>query len=119
MLLPESKKPPDLWTTTLDEILSVGIVVDPKVDHLFGPIAATVVFDEAIDGRLDLTASSWCNTRPAGGRADGNAPPRLDHATCAHAPSRREHHALPPQPLIQTLAEFRKSLPSESSPKSV
>ena len=54
MLPPESEALPNFWTTALDEILAVGVVVDPKVDYLFGPIAATVAFDKAIDGHLDL-----------------------------------------------------------------
>jgi hypothetical protein len=39
MILPESEKLPDLRATTLDEILAVGVVVDPQVDYLLGPIA--------------------------------------------------------------------------------
>ena len=40
--------------TTLDEIFAIGVVVDPQVDNLFGPITATVPLDKAIDRRLDL-----------------------------------------------------------------
>ena len=45
MLFAEVELLSDLGTTALDEILAVGVVVDPKVDHLFGPIAATVAFE--------------------------------------------------------------------------
>ena len=105
-----SEELPDLWTTALDEIFAVGVVVDPKVDHLFGPIAATVPLDEAIDRRLDLKL-------PLGAVFDGQVEEQMamHHLGLAtrHAltrPSRREHDALPPQPLVQTLAEFREEL---------
>jgi len=62
MLLANPKPLPDLRTTALDEVLAVGIVMGSQVDHLLGPVAVaaliaitpTLLFDEAIDRRLDL-----------------------------------------------------------------
>jgi hypothetical protein len=49
MLFPEAEEFPDLAATTLDQIFAIGVVVNPQVDNLFGPVAATVPLDKAID----------------------------------------------------------------------
>ena len=57
MLFPQPKELPDLCTTTLDEILAIGIrrlVMDHELDDLLGPVVATVALDQAINRRLDL-----------------------------------------------------------------
>ena len=72
-------------------------------------IAATVMFDEAIDRRFDL------NCFLSGAVLDGQVEEQMAmhdiglatrHALANH--SRSEHNSLPPQPLVQTLAEFRE-----------
>ena len=57
MLIAKVEQLPDLWTTALDEIFAVGVVVDHKLYDPILPIAATVAFDEAIDRSLKLKAS--------------------------------------------------------------
>ena len=54
MLFPEAEEFPDLAAITLDEIFAIGVVVNPQVDNLFGPVTATMPLDETINGRLDL-----------------------------------------------------------------
>ena len=57
MLSPETEFLPDLWATTLDEILAIGVgglVVDHELGDLVSPVVATVAFDQAIDSCFEL-----------------------------------------------------------------
>ena len=54
MLFAKSEFLPDLWTTALDEILTVRVVVDHELDDRLMCKAATMPLDETRDCRLDL-----------------------------------------------------------------
>ena len=49
MLVPQTKEFLDLAATTLNEIFAIGVVVNPHVNNLFGPVAATVPLDTGND----------------------------------------------------------------------
>ena len=56
MLFAQIEAFPDLGAAALDEVLAVwGCGVDHELGDLLGPIIATVVFDEPIDSRFELT----------------------------------------------------------------
>ena len=57
MFSAEMKFLPDLWATTLDEILTIRIgrlIVNHELGNLLSPILATVAFDQPIDSGFDL-----------------------------------------------------------------
>ena len=106
MLFPEAEEFPDLAATTLDEIFAIGVVVKPQVDNLFGPVAATVPLDKAIDRCFDLKL-------PLGAVLDRQVKEQvaMHHVglPTGHAldtPGGGEYDAVPIQPFGKTLSDL-------------
>ena len=92
-----------------DEIFAIGVVVNPHVDNLFGPVAATMPLNEAKDRRLDL--------KPPLGAVLGRKMEdqvavhhvRLPTGHALDAPRSGEYDTVPTQPFGKTLSDLREA----------
>src|SRR6476659_2238240 len=108
MLLPEAEEFPDLAATTLDQILTVRVVMDPEGDGFLMKDAATVESNQATDCSFDLQqpharAVLDRQMKKQMAMLDVRLPPCL----ALSRPCSGERNTAAVQPLVQTFTEPR------------